>query len=260
VLSAQGWLKRAREIKDLASTRLREGDSVQAVTAGSTRASVAFFSSQGSCYVCRLNDVPSSTGYGDPVQKLFKLDDGERMVAMFGLDPRVCEVPEASGEEPEPPFAVAITQGGLGFRFSLTGHRDPSTRAGRKFARLNDGDEVVFVGLVEHDDDSLVCVSSGGDALSVRIAQLAMLGGAGKGTTVMKLEGDAKIVGATIARRGRGTITVVTEKGRELTFDSRKLEGDRADRGEPITKRTERPVRLVGAPLEIPRLSEEESV
>ncbi len=35
--------------------------------------SVAFFSNLGTCYVCRIHDVPPSTGYGDPVQKLFKL-------------------------------------------------------------------------------------------------------------------------------------------------------------------------------------------
>jgi DNA gyrase subunit A len=259
VLSAQGWLKRAREIKDLATTRLREGDTVQAVTAGSTRSSVAFFSTAGSCYVCRLNEVPSSTGYGDPVQKLFKLDDGERMVSMLGFDPRVCEVPEPEGEEPEPPLAVAITRGGLGFRFSLRAHRDPSTRAGRKFARLNEGDEVVFVGLVERDDDAIVCVSSGGDALAVKVSQLALLGGAGKGTTVMKLDGDARIVGAAIAPRGKGEITFVTEKGRELSFEAKKLDGDRGDRGEPVSKRTERPVRLVPPQLEVPKLATDEA-
>ena len=85
VLSAQGWVKRVREVKDLSTTRLREGDSVLAVVAGSTRAAVAFFSNLGGCYVARIHDVPASTGYGDPVQKLFKLDDGERMVAMLSL-------------------------------------------------------------------------------------------------------------------------------------------------------------------------------
>jgi DNA gyrase subunit A len=132
VLSTQGWVKRVKEVKDLSTTRLRDGDSVLAVTAGSTRASLAFFSNLGSCYVVRIADIPSSTGYGDPVQKLFKLADGEKMVAMLGFDARVLEVPEASGEEPEEPFAVAVTRGGLGLRFSLRPHGQPSTRAGRR--------------------------------------------------------------------------------------------------------------------------------
>ena len=34
-------------------------------------------------------DVPASTGYGEPIQKLFKLKDGEKIVAAMSLDPRV---------------------------------------------------------------------------------------------------------------------------------------------------------------------------
>ena len=37
----------------------------------------------------RINDMPASTGYGDPVQKLFKFDDGERVVGALSLDARL---------------------------------------------------------------------------------------------------------------------------------------------------------------------------
>ena len=33
--------------------------------------------------------MPASTGYGEPIQRLFKLKDGERIVAAMSLDPRV---------------------------------------------------------------------------------------------------------------------------------------------------------------------------
>jgi DNA gyrase subunit A len=33
-------------------------------------------------------DVPASTGYGEPIQRLFKLKDRERVVAALSLDPR----------------------------------------------------------------------------------------------------------------------------------------------------------------------------
>ena len=32
-------------------------------------------------YTARIIDVPASTGYGEPIQKLFKFGDGERVVA-----------------------------------------------------------------------------------------------------------------------------------------------------------------------------------
>ena len=34
-------------------------------------------------------DIPASTGFGEPIQKLFKLKDGEKIVAVHSFDPRV---------------------------------------------------------------------------------------------------------------------------------------------------------------------------
>ena len=48
-----------------------------------------FFSNFGVAYTCRIIDVPASTGYGEPIQRLFKLKDGEKIVAALSLDPRV---------------------------------------------------------------------------------------------------------------------------------------------------------------------------
>ncbi|MCU0255607.1 MAG: DNA topoisomerase 4 subunit A, partial [Vicinamibacterales bacterium] len=88
IVSQDGWVKRQKEVKDLAATRLREGDRVLACEAGSTRSSIAFFTNFGSAYTCRVVDVPASTGYGEPIQRLFKFRDGERVVAALSLDPR----------------------------------------------------------------------------------------------------------------------------------------------------------------------------
>ena len=138
VLSKEGRVKRQQRVKDVSKARTREGDEILEIIAGSTRSAVAFFSNLGTCYVTRIADVPATTGYGHPVQSLFKLKDGERIVSMIGFDPRFLEVPEVSAgaEDPEEPFALAVTKQGMSLRFSLRGHRDPSTRAGRKYARL----------------------------------------------------------------------------------------------------------------------------
>src|SRR5690349_17380717 len=47
IVSRDGWVKRQREVKDLSTTRLREGDAVLAAVAGSTRAPCVFFSNFG---------------------------------------------------------------------------------------------------------------------------------------------------------------------------------------------------------------------
>ncbi|MCC6558378.1 MAG: DNA topoisomerase IV subunit A [Polyangiaceae bacterium] len=254
ILSAQGWVKRVREVKDLASTRLREGDSVLAAVAGSTRASVAFFSNLGGCYVCRIHDVPASTGYGDPVQKLFKLADGERMIAMLSLDARAIEVPPPTegAPDPEPPFVAAVTRGGLGFQLSLRPHRDPSTRAGRRFARLNEGDEVLAV-LPVGGADALLCASSDGHAMGVPVGEIPVLSGPGKGSIVMKIEDGERLLGAALALGPRDTISVETEKGKVMELQAEKIMGSRGGRGHPIVKR-DRFARVIPPPVVAPTL------
>ena len=256
VLTSQGWVKRAREIKDLSTTRLREGDAVLSATAGSTRASVAFFSSQGSAYVARIHDVPASTGHGDPVQKLFKLADGERMVAMLGFDPRVLEVPAVPDDGPavDPPYGVAVTKGGLGFRFALAPHRDPSTRSGRKYARLNEKDEVLAVMSLGSDDDVVLVATSDGHVLGVRAGELPLLSGAGKGSMIIKVADDARVVGAVIAQGARDVIVAVTEKGKEHRVGVDRVLGTRAGKGEVIVRR-DGFARVVLPPPEVPVLS-----
>ena len=88
LITRDGWVKRQREIKDPNTTRLREGDSVLTCDAASTRETIVFFSNFGTAYTCRCIDIPATTGYGEPIQKLFKLKDGEKIVAALSLDSR----------------------------------------------------------------------------------------------------------------------------------------------------------------------------
>jgi DNA gyrase subunit A len=254
ILSSQGWVKRVREVKDLGATRLREGDSVLAVVAGSTRAAVAFFSNLGGCYVARIHDLPSGAGYGDPVQKLFKLDDGERMVACLSFDPRALDVPTPGEEagEPEPPFALAVTRSGFGFRFSLRQHREPSTRAGRRFAKPKEGDEVLAV-MPVGDGDTIVCASGDGHVLGVPAAEIPALSGPGKGVIVMNVDDGERLVGATSVLAVSERVTLETDKGKLKEIRVTEVLGRRAHRGTPVVKR-DRFTRLVPTPLVVPSL------
>ena len=127
IVSRDGWVKRQKEVRDVATTRLREGDSVLAVLPGSTRASAVFFTNFGVAYTARFIDIPASTGYGEPIQKLFKLKDGERVISALSLDPRVSGEIKARKEGAEPPVhAIAVTSDGYAMRFSLEPFIEPS--------------------------------------------------------------------------------------------------------------------------------------
>ena len=255
LLSQQGWVKRQGRVTDVSATRVREGDAIQDVTAGSTRASVAFFSNHGSCYVCRIVDVPATTGYGNPIQTMFKLGDGERIVKMMGFDPRLLEVPEVTegAAEPEEPFAIAITKGGMVTRFSLRQHRDPSTRSGRRYMRTDAGDEVLAVDLSDGERRIAVATRQA-HVLLTTDEEVPVLGGPGKGVKLIKLGKGDQVIGARVLESSTDALVVENEKGKRFDITGLRTVVARGGKGTPLFKRGEL-VREVPPQLVVPELS-----
>ena len=230
ILTQQGWVKRQGSVKDVSKVRVREGDAPLDIIPGSTRAAVAFFSNLGACYVTRVVDIPPTTGHGAPIATLFKLKDGERIVRAVGMDPRVLDVPAPTegAADPEPPLMLAVSKGGQALRFSLRGHREPSTKSGRKFARLKGDDEIVYVGLVD-EEDAVACVTREGKALVTTAGEVNVLSGAGRGVMLIKLQKNDYVMGADVLTRDSDVLLVKREGGSEYRVTTRKY--DRVSRG-----------------------------
>jgi DNA gyrase subunit A len=237
LLTTDGWIKRQKEIKDTLSTRLREGDSVLACEIGSTKSSIVFFSSFGTAYTARIIDIPATSGYGEPIQKLFKLKDGERIVAAFSLDPRVTGALGAEPEKRGKTFAVAASSDGLGLAFGLEPFATPSTRAGRRFAKPAEGAQVVGVERV-HGKETLVAVTRARRALVCGVNEVSFLTGPGKGVTLVKLEDDDALLGIKATSDPKDALLVETSMGGEqrITIQSYEKTG-RGGRGREIMKR-----------------------
>ena len=225
IVSRDGWVKRQKEVRDLSTTRLREGDSVLAVLQGSTRAVAVFFSNFGAAYSSRIIDVPASTGYGEPVQKLFKLRDGERIVAAFSLDQRsIGDIGTRKESEPPPVHAIAVTSDGYSLRFSFEPFVEPSTRAGRRYARPSEGVEVVGVARLT-GDEVIIAATADARGLLCRADEVNYLSGPGKGVILIKLTGDDDRVLGFIASSGdRDLLRVETSRGGEQTISTAKYE------------------------------------
>ena len=225
IVSRDGWVKRQKEVRDLSTTRLREGDSVLAVMQGSTRATVAFFSNFGVAYTARIIDVPASTGYGEPVQKLFKLKDRERIVAAFSLDPRAAgNIITRKEGEPPPVHAIAVTSDGYSLRFSFEPFVEASTRAGRRFARPSEGVEVVGVARMT-GPEVIIAATADARALLCRADEVNYLSGPGKGVILIKLTGkDDRVLGFIASGGDRDLLRVETSRGGEQTISTAKYE------------------------------------
>ena len=225
IVSRDGWIKRQKEVKDVATTRVREGDAAMAVLPGSTRASVVFFSNFGVAYTARIIDVPASTGYGEPIQRFFKLKDGERIVAALSLDPRAAGqiAPRKEGAEP-PVHAVAVSSDGYSMRFSLEPFVEPSTRAGRRFARAADGAEIVGVARLT-GGEVIIAATREARALLTRAEDVNFLSGPGRGVILIKLSSKAdRVLGFVASTGDRDLLTVETSRGAEQTISTAKYE------------------------------------
>jgi DNA gyrase subunit A len=244
VLTRDGWVKRVGQFKDrdVSSTRVREGDEVMAVLAGSTKELVVFFTSRGSAYVIRSLDIPATTGYGEPIQKLFKFDDGEVVVSALSLDPR--QRPAAESK------LLAVTRAGLALRFDLAAHSEESTRAGRLFARVSDGDVVLGVRPCRGTD--LVTVATqNGRILTCVAEEINVLAGPGKGVQLIKLDEGDRVLGFAAGE----LLRVETDKAATLEFGDAKEAAARGGKGRDALKRGQKIARILPPPVTLPSLA-----
>ncbi len=177
--------------------------------------------------------MPASTGYGEPIQRLFKLKDGEKVVAAMSLDPRVIgdikpPAPKkgAKADDPliPPVHAVAVTSDGYALRFGLEAFVEASTRAGRRFARPADGAEVVGVARVT-GKETIIAATAEARGLLCRVDEINYLSGPGKGVILIKLsEDDDRVLGFIASTGDRDLMTVETTRGGEQTISTGKYE------------------------------------
>jgi DNA gyrase subunit A len=259
IVSRDGWVKRQKEVRDLSTTRLREGDEVLAVLPGSTRSTAVFLTNFGVAYTCRLVDVPASTGYGEPIQRLFKFRDQERVVAAFSLDPRVAPKIRAPRDGVEPPEqGLAVTSDGFALRFSLEPFVEPSTRAGRRFARPVEGAEVVGVAKFT-GRETIIAATREARAMLCPAAEINFLSGPGKGVMLIKLQrGEDRVLGFIASGGDRDLLTVETSRGGTQTISTAKYEvTGRGGKGRELLQRGQF-TRIVTAPPEPTQLGANE--
>ena len=177
IVTREGWTKRQRSFSGAASIRVRDDDVVGWIYRARARQTITFFTDRGIAYTLRVNDIPLTTGHGEPIQKQFAFEDQEHIVGVVCHDPRCLPDPtrhpqtpprfvqrlfdvdgdgdRADGESasanghghdngngsapalPPPPYAIALTAGGKVLRFSLAPLAAISTRKGRIVARLD---------------------------------------------------------------------------------------------------------------------------
>lgn len=259
IVTTDGWVKRIRRTNDLASTRMREGDSLLAAHALNTLDSIALLTSQGSLFVLKVSDLPASSGYGTPIQKLLKFKDGERIVASFGMP--ASEVKSSSqaaqGELPLTGNTAAVLSdrtlkdgdtlvlvGDHGTGFALTMSEISQTkRNGRRVMKLREGE---LMAAAEPLAPMMVFVTRDGSGLAIAKDEIPVRDSAAVGVALMGVRDDDAIVACCGAQSAKmkGTLMLDLKSGKTKDVPlSEVTKGHRALKGTKVYSRDE----IVGA-------------
>ncbi len=252
VLTRDGWIKRVGRLASVEGTRVREGDEVIAVVPGSTLDHVVFFADDGAAYTMRISDVPPSSGYGEPIAKFFRLGDQVKIVAALTCDE--CFTPpdgKVKNGDPPPPYILVVTAQGQTLRTPLSPFRTASTKVGRRYVRLGEGDRVVMVVLPKPEDESLFLASASGRVIHFAVDEINVLAGVGKGVMGIKLQKDDACLGGALISGRFDMMQVETTGGRTMEFRRGKYElTSRGGEGFEAVKRSSF-VRVLPQPIEL---------
>ncbi len=251
VLTRDGWIKRVGRLASVEGTRVREGDEVLAVVPGSTLDHVVFFADDGTSYTMRISEVPASSGYGEPIVKFFRLADQVRLVAAATTDERFTPPDHAvSNGEPASPYLLVATAQGQVLRTPLAPFRTASTKVGRRYVRLAEGDKVVMAVVLKTEQRSLFLASAKGHVLHFPLEEVNILSGVGKGVIGIKLGQNDTCLGGALVRNQNDALIVETSGGKQMEFYGSREMASRGGKGFEAVKRTSF-VRIVPPPIEL---------
>ncbi len=155
------------------------------------------------------------------------------------------------GEAP-PTHALAVTTDGYSLRFGLESFLEPSTRAGRRYARAAAGAEVVGVAIV-HGDETVIAVTEQARAMLCKVEEVNFLSGPGRGVILIKIKpGEDRVLGFIASTGDRDLLTVETSRGASQTVSTTKYEiTGRGGRGRELLQRGQF-TRVLLPPPELP--------
>jgi DNA gyrase subunit A len=265
IVSRQGWIRRMRQVANPDTLRFKEGDFRMAWLPLNTRDLVCFFTSEGKVYACRALDIVQTTGFGDPVQSLFKFGDGERLVAVMGL-----LQPAEKGKEGDESSArgqrglfdqvkdgdvgrvygemtdgtgeiLFVSEGGMGFRFPAE-NLGLTNKNGKKVATLK-GDDAAFL-VTRIDKPTVFLLSDEGKGLAYPVEQVPQLNGPGVGARLMKLKNDGRLLGVRLLGK-KDKVSIIYQSGKDDVFKETELpKGERAQTGRKIGSSKKKPFGL----------------
>ncbi len=236
IVTKDGWLKRIGANNDASKTKVRPQDKLFFVRKSSTKDLLSLFTNFGNVFVCKIIDVSSTSGFGEPVQKMFRFQDGEQIVDC-------CLLKSDSGEAKKVEQEVFLySRDGYGFRYPMS-ELSETKRTGKRLVRLGEND--VLSGVITIEKKYLFSVSTQGYGVIFPISEVPVLTGAGKGVIIQKLpDDDAMASACSVSGSEKLTLELHGGAVREISLSELTPTG-RAKRGLKVIKRGGPVVRVI---------------
>ena len=221
ILTKMGWVRRVKTMSE--NLRFKEGDELLSILPANTRDNIAVFSSAGKVYVVKAYDLPTGSGFGEPVQHLFKFGDGERPIIAMNVTSVFSGTTTGEEKDKQTEFALAprevramtVSAHGVGFAFDLSQFVSVTTRAGKKFAGVKPGDSILGVEILNLPN--VLFLTTEGKAVVVAAKDIPVLSGAGKGVKLVNVK-NGEVALVRPVRKGE-LVKVMDDKGREKVID-----------------------------------------
>ncbi|MEE8483545.1 MAG: DNA topoisomerase IV subunit A, partial [Nitrospinota bacterium] len=221
IVSRNGWARRIKSEPNGSQLRFKEGDSLLKIMEADTSEHIGIFSSAGKVYVMRAIDLPQTSGFGDPIQAMFKFGDGERIVAVDHF-PHIKEEEEIDDE------FLAITENGQGIRFGASSVRQ-TTKAGKRYANVKGDDAVIDV--LHLRKRLIYAAHGGGKGLLFKLKEVPLLSGPGSGVKLIKLKKGERVISVKNIDKN-DSLRFVFASGRDIITKVSAMEtGKRASAG-----------------------------
>ncbi len=236
IVTRNGRVKRQRGFSDVSSIRVPDGDEVGWAVYSDTRKTATFYTQSGSAYTIFVGELPATTGYGDPLQSIFKFADGEKIVGVIVNDPVLHPLPQElppeaglsiiplagiinddqdnSAKQNPPPFGVALTRLGRAHRFPLDSFAEVSQKGGRRYMTLEGRDEIVHC-FAARGDESLALASRFGRGMIFSIYDIPLRQKSSKGCIAIRLIQGDTVLSFVLTNNPLKGLLVTTTGGRE---------------------------------------------
>ena len=219
-LSPDTFKTQARGGKGVTGQALKEEDTIDQVFTTSTHRDLLFFTNRGRVFKLKAYDVPEAarTAKGQALVNFLQLAPGETVTATLSL-----------GDLERYKYLIMVTSRGTTKKLDIT-EFESVRRSGLIAIKLHEGDSLEWVKPTT-GKDQVVLVTSGGQAIRFKEADVRAMGRVASGVRGIRLKGADQVVGMSIVsgetKKGQWQLFVLMKNGfgKRTPIEEYKIQG-----------------------------------